>query len=1415
MSKAKGRVVPNGRVVIKFDEQRHARDSKGRFSFMGGREKPAPKAKAHHENSLSEKLRGMSPEARKRVLATVAEQAGAAQLNSKSAPHLRGPLMRRMGSLSEHARGALLDTVAETGTLKVGKHGKLELNAGKAHKSLRDAIKSKVLGANPDISKHGAAIKAGKQAKNEVMKVVQAQANSHNKEIERAAIEANRTGDTTKLHALVEAHVKENAFHGVPLDSKVRNGAAVGLNGHVHTSRTSQAKNGELVNHIVEHEMKRTEGMTKVGPAPKVKTTEKPVAPRKRKPTEAETRKARAESQRKRKETLNKRKEAAAAKRKADDEVKRKSDEETKRKAGEAEAKRVKDAADKKAHEEAHKYDHLPLEEDFKSPHPVLYHGTSMENAENIHKNGFQPVDSRMRIREAINGATYLTSTHSYAAWYASGQAQGGVQGTPGGLVRVKLHPDAKVVNASPELNSAISQHAGLEDAKGKLLYSVTKESASPEQPYLSNTDRLKRFQEATHAYAKEHKIDVIVETDDGRNDEWVVLNHDKIQVLRPETDPVRKSALDKRIAADDAAKKAIDDDKDRVRAEKAKETKRKADEEAKRAADEEAKRKEAENNADKEVHARHLEREATRLADPGLTTHIDLTPEQFHDLNPTLMRKLLDGYGVDHSKMGSVQMAKALVAHHLEGKSSGAIDLMAQADRYRAISDPSPLEIRKAERLTALAQQIAHNRVVDAKNSVEVTKNEEAQKAEKELHSQHLKREAKRLADGNMEHHITLDTKQFDELPTDLLEQLGKTYGVTGTRSKEELVTELVDAHKYGKNSGVLKLYNHAESLRKDPNASPEQMRKAERVAALANQIAHNRAVRSRAIQSETAQGSLDTLTKKRQEAAKVAGSEDQAREIHAEHLKDIGDDDIRKLAQGLYLPGATVALVGDLRDMVRQHLNSSEVSDYDMIRARTITKEISTNLSAPANATDAQLKEVEAKRQILNTLSSDLKHNEQVAIKQGEQRRERRKRGEFVQADYAKLSPKHLTDLGDHLGINSENMSTDKLRQEVQSHVEKLDQAGLDKLTEHFDQQARYARDHVTQGNLEHLASLSHNRSVEMESKRNPQTGAAQIELGKTALSKLDQAAIDKLHNITEQIKNSKPQELVDMEARYSELATKRWFSAGGISPEERIEMDSIFTKKEELQLKHYEGTEELRAKRTDAENDVEKRMSKLRKNLLASSGITIDEAKAIADGLAVDDSLKKTITPLAMRTIAANWFHMMGNRVSGTLSGFFQDQSPDRINRAYAGQAKIHAGTVGGSPAKKYSTAGEDEKRRFVETQWHEMGHHIEFNNPQIQLNNMDWVKSRSTSPGLKKLKDITGNTGYRDDEVAYPDHFISPYVGKSYGEGGSTEVTSMGIEHFTTPSRMRTFAQVDPEHFYLTMGIIKTPNPRKKR
>lgn len=130
---------------------------------------------------------------------------------------------------------------------------------------------------------------------------------------------------------------------------------------------------------------------------------------------------------------------------------------------------------------------------------------------------------------------------------------------------------------------------------------------------------------------------------------------------------------------------------------------------------------------------------------------------------------------------------------------------------------------------------------------------------------------------------------------------------------------------------------------------------------------------------------------------------------------------------------------------------------------------------------------------------------------------------------------------------------------------------------------------------------------------------------------------------------------------------------------------------------------------------------------------------------------------------------------------------------------GEVKVSNARAHASRSRGYVTFKGDN----FDTLFHEVGHHVEFGSGASA--GIDFVKGRATGDA-QKLSAITGNRGYRKHEIAVPDHFINPYVGKVY-QDDSTEVISMGLQYFAEPALLAKLAQKDPEHLALVVGVIQ--------
>lgn len=110
------------------------------------------------------------------------------------------------------------------------------------------------------------------------------------------------------------------------------------------------------------------------------------------------------------------------------------------------------------------------------------------------------------------------------------------------------------------------------------------------------------------------------------------------------------------------------------------------------------------------------------------------------------------------------------------------------------------------------------------------------------------------------------------------------------------------------------------------------------------------------------------------------------------------------------------------------------------------------------------------------------------------------------------------------------------------------------------------------------------------------------------------------------------------------------------------------------------------------------------------------------------------------------------------------------------------------------------------------FHECGHLADAWNTPVSYANTAFIEWRSSAENTVPLVKLCGySSGYRPDEMAYPDNFINPYVGKVYPGGYETEVMSMGMQMLASPEALAWFMGKDPEHFKLVLGECVQKNP----
>ncbi|TAL08409.1 MAG: hypothetical protein EPO02_13070 [Nitrospirae bacterium] len=142
-------------------------------------------------------------------------------------------------------------------------------------------------------------------------------------------------------------------------------------------------------------------------------------------------------------------------------------------------------------------------------------------------------------------------------------------------------------------------------------------------------------------------------------------------------------------------------------------------------------------------------------------------------------------------------------------------------------------------------------------------------------------------------------------------------------------------------------------------------------------------------------------------------------------------------------------------------------------------------------------------------------------------------------------------------------------------------------------------------------------------------------------------------------------------------------------------------------------------------------------------------------------------------------------------------------------------VGSGTADGLTAKFRATTRErvfyDPVKKAVSIQTstsvkkiiHELGHWLEDHVPAIKAKAAEFLARRTQGEVAQSLRSLTGHRGYASAEVAKPDRFLEPYIGKVYRDG-YTEVVSMGLElMWSDPERLMT----DSDYFDFLWELIR--------
>ena len=183
----------------------------------------------------------------------------------------------------------------------------------------------------------------------------------------------------------------------------------------------------------------------------------------------------------------------------------------------------------------------------------------------------------------------------------------------------------------------------------------------------------------------------------------------------------------------------------------------------------------------------------------------------------------------------------------------------------------------------------------------------------------------------------------------------------------------------------------------------------------------------------------------------------------------------------------------------------------------------------------------------------------------------------------------------------------------------------------------------------------------------------------------------------------------------------------------------------------------------------------------NAVKKKNASVVDGKTLANQLSISEEIPKKQAEL-MKEYYSEFFQITGGKGSRSFTQMIYDDP-----RAYA-----HRGGV--------INIGDGTKV----VQFHEAGHHIEFESNKLRDAANNWMYSRGNGKAPQKLSKLT-NINYDDSEVAIPGNFIDPYVGKIYPDK-STEVISMGIQHFTDGKELSKLYRQDKDHFNFILGIL---------
>ena len=213
----------------------------------------------------------------------------------------------------------------------------------------------------------------------------------------------------------------------------------------------------------------------------------------------------------------------------------------------------------------------------------------------------------------------------------------------------------------------------------------------------------------------------------------------------------------------------------------------------------------------------------------------------------------------------------------------------------------------------------------------------------------------------------------------------------------------------------------------------------------------------------------------------------------------------------------------------------------------------------------------------------------------------------------------------------------------------------------------------------------------------------------------------------------------------------------------------------------------------------------LSKIKEGLLQYSTVTQEEAEEwVAKNVTLDDSLDKTLSTWN----ADNDDKLTLSKIKKELANIYRITNGKINSLILLNDNRLKGRSFAAGNIISWCNG-------HIGTLYHEAGHVFEHANTEHVAIASRFIKDRATGKP-EKLSKLTGNNGYEEYEIAYPDRFSNPYVGKVYEDEDhnvtGTEVLSMGLQVLGTAEDLYNGIR-DIEHLKFCFGcFISEPEKR---